>query len=288
MTKLLSCIKLMRPHQWIKNGFVFTGLLFGHAWTDSSLLINVLLVAAGFSLLSSSVYIINDVMDREVDRQHPKKKNRPIASGVVGVNEALFLGISLMLLSLFAVWQLVGNAAVLILLAYLIMNIAYSFGLKHVVILDVFIIAAGFMLRILAGTIGVEIEPSSWLLLTGMMVTLFLGFTKRRAEMDQQEGSKRKVLEHYDERMLDIMIAVTSAAVVMSYSLYTVSAETIARHGTSALIYTSPLILYGMFRYLYLLYIHKAGEDPAGELVRDKHILITILLWLASTVVILS
>ena len=288
MTKLLSCIKLMRPHQWIKNGFVFTGLLFGHAWTDSSLLINVLLVAAGFSLLSSSVYIINDVMDREVDRQHPKKKNRPIASGVVGVNEALFLGISLMLLSLFAVWQLVGNVAVLILLAYLIMNIAYSFGLKHVVILDVFIIAAGFMLRILAGTIGVEIEPSSWLLLTGMMVTLFLGFTKRRAEMDQQEGSKRKVLEHYDERMLDIMIAVTSAAVVMSYSLYTVSAETIARHGTSALIYTSPLILYGMFRYLYLLYIHKAGEDPAGELVRDKHILITILLWLASTVVILS
>lgn len=288
MNKLLALIKLMRPHQWVKNGFVFTGIIFSTAWTDLQLLTHVLIVAAGFSLLSSSIYIVNDIADREADRLHPRKMNRPIACGTVGVTEAWLYALFLMVLSLFLVWQLVGSAASFILLIYMVMNFAYSFGLKHVVILDVFLIAAGFMLRILAGTIGVAIEPSSWLLLTGMMVTLFLGFTKRRAEMGLIEGKKRKVLEHYDERMLDVMIAVTSAGVVIAYSLYTVSPDTIARHGTGALVYTSPLILYGMFRYLYLLYIQKGGEDPAAEVVKDKHILITVLLWLASTIIILA
>ena len=288
MNKFFAFVKLMRPHQWIKNGFVFTGLVFANAWADMNLLAQVLIVAAGFSLLSSSVYVFNDIVDREVDRLHPRKKHRPIASGAISVSQAWVFGAGLMLLSLLTTWLYVGSTVTYILLAYLVINLAYSFGLKHVVILDVFLIAAGFMLRILSGTLGVAIEPSSWLLLTGMMVTLFLGFTKRRAEMELADGKKRKVLEHYDERMLDVMIAATAAGVVLSYSLYTVSSETIAYHGTDALVYTSPLIMYGMFRYLYLLYIQKGGEDPAGEVIKDKHILFTVLLWLATTVMILA
>jgi 4-hydroxybenzoate polyprenyltransferase len=201
------------------------------------------------------------------------------------------LALILLSCSLLLVWSSAGGMALAVLLTYLVMNLGYSFGLKHVVILDVFLIAAGFMLRILAGTVGVGIEPSNWLLLTGMMITLFLGFTKRRAEMaivEGQEGEKRKVLEHYDERMLDVMIASSAAAVVIAYSLYTMSPDTIARHGTDKLILTTPLILYGMFRYLYLLYIHKAGEDPAGELLKDRHVLVTVLLWLVITLVVLA
>ena len=291
MKKLKAYLRLMRPHQWIKNGFVFTGLIFGHAWNDMALVTTVLLVTVAFSLLSSGIYIINDIADRVSDSQHPKKRNRPIASGAVKVPEAWVLALVLMAASLTLVWTSAGGMALAVLLSYLVMNLGYSFGLKHVVILDVFLIAAGFMLRILAGTIGVGIEPSNWLLLTGMMITLFLGFTKRRAEMaivEGQEGEKRKVLEHYDERMLDVMIASSAAAVVIAYSLYTMSPDTIARHGTDKLFLTTPLILYGMFRYLYLLYIHKAGEDPAGELLKDKHVLITVLLWLVITLMVLA
>jgi len=291
MKKLNAYLKLMRPHQWSKNGFVFTGLIFGHAWNDMNLVGTVVLVTAAFSLLSSSIYIINDIADRVSDSQHPKKRNRPIASGAVKVPEAWVLALALLTASLLLVWTSAGGMALAVLLTYLVMNLGYSFGLKHVVILDVFLIAAGFMLRILAGTVGVGIEPSNWLLLTGMMITLFLGFTKRRAEMaivEGQEGEKRKVLEHYDERMLDVMIASSAAAVVIAYSLYTMSPDTIARHGTDKLILTTPLILYGMFRYLYLLYIHKAGEDPAGELLKDRHVLITVVLWLVITLAVLA
>jgi 4-hydroxybenzoate polyprenyltransferase len=291
MKKLQAYLKLMRPHQWIKNGFVFTGLVFGHAWTDMALVTKVVLVAAAFSLLSSSIYVINDIADRVSDSQHPKKRRRPIASGAVKVPEAWVLAVILLSAALLLAWSSAGPMALGVLLTYLVMNLGYSFGLKHVVILDVFLIAAGFMLRILAGTIGVGIEPSNWLLMTGMMITLFLGFTKRRAEMaivEGSEGQKRKVLEHYDERMLDVMIASSAAAVVIAYSLYTMSPDTIARHGTDKLILTTPLILYGMFRYLYLLYIHKSGEDPAGELLSDKHILVTVLLWLGITLTVLA
>lgn len=291
MQKLKAYLKLMRPHQWIKNGFVFTGLLFSHAWNDGGLVVKVVAVAAAFSLISSGIYIINDIADRLSDSQHPKKRHRPIASGAVRPAEAWVLALMWIALALGLAWYSAGTKAAEVLFLYMIMNLAYSFGLKHVVILDVFIIATGFMLRILAGTVGVGIEPSNWLLLTGMMFTLFLGFSKRRAEMavlEGREGQKRKVLEHYDERMLDVMLASSSAAVVICYSLYTMSPETIARHGTDKLIVTTPLILYGLFRYLYLLYIHKAGEDHARELLRDRHLLVTVLLWLAMTLSILA
>lgn len=286
MTNVASLIRLMRPKQWVKNLFVFTGLLFSHAWGDVALVTKVLAAAAGFSLIASAIYIINDLADREADRRHPTKRHRPLASGTVGVRTALVLTAALAIGG--AVLGAFASLTVLWLLAaYAVINLAYSAGLKQVVILDVFIIAAGFMLRILAGTLGVGIPPSQWLLLTGLLITLFLGFAKRRAEWQAagEEGvSQRKVLEHYGPELLDHMITVTAAGVVMSYSLYTMSAETVARHGTANLIYTVPFVLYGIFRYIYLLHHRQRGEDPAGELLLDPHLAITFSAWLVTTI----
>jgi len=290
MKTFLAYIKLMRPHQWVKNSFVFTGLIFSGAWSDVELWTKVLLVAAAFSLLSSSIYIINDIADRDSDRLHPRKAKRPIAAGIVPVAQASMLAALLMSVSLLLVFWYVSEAALWVLAIYLLNNLAYSFRLKHVVILDVFMIAAGFMLRILSGTIGVGIAPSSWLLLTGMMVTLFLGFTKRRAEIGNVVGDEtlqRRVLGDYTPVMLDLMIGVTAASTVMAYSLYTVSPHAISLHGSGDLIYTTPFILYGMFRYLYVLYTSRRAEDPSADLFRDPHILVTGLLWLTTVMAIL-
>lgn len=285
MNRPLDLLRLMRPHQWLKNGFVFTGLLFGHAWHNFLLTQEVIAAALAFSLASSTVYVINDIADRERDRHHPKKRNRPLASGAVSVQMASVLAATLAL-SAFALSQWASPAVLVIIAAYTAMNLAYSFALKHVVILDVFIIAAGFMLRILAGTVGVGIPPSQWLLLCGLMITLFLGFAKRRAELIALSGTEeqhRKVLEHYTPSLLDKMIGITASAVIMSYSLYTMSPDTVRIQGTSNLIYTVPFVVYGMFRYIYLLHSRHGGGDPSRDLLRDPHLLLAIGGWLGAT-----
>lgn len=290
MAGIAPYLKLLRPYQWVKSGFVFVGLLFGHAWNDALLIGDVLLVAAAFSLVASAVYVLNDVMDRERDREHPEKCKRPLASGAIGVTQALLLGGACISAAL-ALAASVSLAAVAIIVGYAVLNIAYSLGLKHVVVLDVFIISAGFMLRILAGTLGVDIEPSHWLLLCGMMITLFLGFAKRYAEIAALEGgagSHRKVLDDYDPAVLDQMIGISAAGTIVSYSLYTVSAETVAMHGTSALIYTVPFVVYGIFRYLFLLHRRGGGGDPSAALLRDRHLAGAFLGWLISVLALLA
>ncbi len=275
-------IRLMRPHQWLKNGFVFVGLLFGHAWNDPEKVTQALAAFAAFCLLASGIYVINDLIDREQDRVHPKKKSRPLAAGTVSVHAALFLAASCFIGGS-AVALLWAGSAPWIFAAYVIMNIGYSFGLKHVVILDVFIIAAGFMLRILAGTLGIGIAPSHWLLLCGLMLTLFLGFAKRRAELNAllaESAGHRRVLEHYTEGMLDQFITIAAAGTVISYALYTVSAETVALHGTRGLIATVPFVLYGMLRYLWRLHRAGGGGDPARELLTDPHLWAATAGWL--------
>lgn len=278
-------LRLIRPHQWLKNSFVFVGLFFGHAWEDIPLVIQVITMAVAFSLLSSAVYIINDLVDRESDRAHPTKRHRPLAAGTVSVRMAIGLAVALVAISLgLGLW--VSRAALLVLLSYGIMNLAYSFGLKHVVLLDVFIIAAGFLLRILAGTVGVGIPPSQWLVLCSLMLTLFLGFAKRRAEiMSLQEGGAdhRRVLAHYSPVLLDKMITVTAACVLMSYGLYTMSPETIHIHQTDNLIYTLPFVMYAIFRYIFLLHHRGKGGEPSRELMRDSHILASVMGWAALT-----
>ena len=275
----------MRPHQWLKNSFVFTGLLFGHAWHNTHLLYQVILAAGAFSLMSSAVYIVNDMVDCEQDRLHPVKCLRPLAAQQLGMPVA---GLFALLLAacalLLAGW--VGRAVLLIVALYAVMNLAYSLRLKHVVILDVFIIAAGFMLRILAGTLGVGIPPSQWLLLCGLMITLFLGFAKRRAEIIALTASKtahRRVLAQYSPVLLDKMIGITAAGVIMSYSLYTMSADTVRTHGTTNLIYTVPLVMYGVFRYIYLLHQQRGGSDPSRDVVRDPHLLGVVIIWGCAT-----
>ncbi len=278
-------LRLLRPHQWLKNGFVFVGLLFGHAWNDVATVQTVVLAALAFCLVSSAIYVVNDLADREADRLHPHKKFRPLAAGTVTAGQGMVLGL-LCAVAGFALAWAASPTVLLIVALYGALNLLYSWRLKHVVILDVFIIAAGFMLRILAGTVGVGIPPSSWLLLTGLMVTLFLGFAKRRSELAVMEHSDvpaRKVLQNYSLPMLDLMIGVCATGVVMAYSLYTMSADTIAAHRTGDLLYTVPFVLYGLFRYLHLTFSTDAGEDPARDLLRDPHLLLTVLGWAALT-----
>jgi 4-hydroxybenzoate polyprenyltransferase len=290
INNVITLLRLMRPHQWVKNTFVLTGLLFGHAWHSPNLVLHALMAFVAFCLISSTIYIINDIVDLEQDKLHPSKRKRPLPAGKISIGSALrlaiVLGVSGLLLGYFA-----SVTVAVILLLYTMMNIAYSYKLKHIVILDVFIIATGFMLRILAGTLGLGIPPSQWLLLCGLMLTLFLGFSKRRAEiitLSDDKSSQRKVLEEYSPILLDNMIGITAAGLIMSYSLYTMNAETILIQGTPNLIYTVPFVIYGVFRYIYLLHHENRGTDTAKDLARDPHMLIAVTAWLLTTLLLIA
>ncbi len=277
-------LKLLRPHQWVKSGFVLVGLLFGHAWHDVQLVRQVLLAVAAFSLAASTIYVLNDLADRDQDRLHPEKRHRPLASGAVNVLQALLLAGACLFAALMLA-HAASPAVLAIVVGYLLLNVGYTLGLKHVALLDVFIISAGFMLRILAGTLGVGIVPSHWLLLCGLMITLFLGFAKRHAEiaaMAGRGGSHRQVLDDYDAALLDKLIGISAAGAIINYSLYTVSPETVAMHGTTHLIYTVPFVVYGIFRYLFLLHRRGGGGDPAAALLRDPHLIVASAGWLAT------
>ena len=285
-------IKLLRPHQYIKNGFVLLGPLFAYQWSAQTLT-EAALAFFAFCCMASAVYILNDIMDINADREHPIKQHRPLPSGQVSLSMA-----KLLLLCMFTGSALLSLAVslwvTLFVLIYFVINILYSWQLKHVVILDVFIISAGFMLRILAGTVGLGIAPSVWLLLCGSMVTLFLGFSKRRAELLMLENSgdssklTRKVLNDYSPAMLEQFISVTAACTILSFGLYTMSPQTIALHGTEDLIYTLPFVIYGIFRYLFLLHHKAKGNDTAKDLLTDWHLLLTVLTWVAATLWVLA
>lgn len=285
MKTLSHLWRLMRPHQWLKNSFVFTGLLFGHAWQDAHLVTQVAFAALAFSLMSSAVYIINDMVDCEQDKLHPVKRRRPLAANQINMTTAAVFA-ALLSISGVLLASSVSHAVLVIVALYALINLAYSLRLKHIVILDVFIIAAGFMLRILAGTLGIGIPPSQWLLLCGLMITLFLGFAKRRAEiiaLSDTRSAHRRVLVHYSAVLLDKMIVITASGVIMSYSLYTMSPETIHTHGTSNLIYTLPFVMYGVFRYIFMLHQRRGGGDPSRDIMHDPHMLLAVLAWGATT-----
>ncbi len=272
----LALIKLLRPHQWLKNSFVLAGLLFSQLWSDSVFIERVLLAFAAFCCASSLVYVFNDWQDRKQDALHPSKKHRPFASGAVSGPAGLALAV---LLLAGAYGFALGNRILLAVLAiYVLMNVAYSLRLKHVPVVDVFIIASGFMLRLLAGTVAVGIAPSHWLLLTGMFLALFLGFAKRRAESFQPLASQRQVLSFYTPALLDTFIAMAMTTTVLTYCLFAISAESQSRHG-GRLIYTAPLVIFGMLRFTYQVH-HGRGEDVARDLLRDPWIVVTGVCWL--------
>ncbi len=260
------------------------GVLFANVWRQPEMLKQVLIVAVAFSLTASGVYIFNDLLDRDQDLAHPKKKLRPLAARTISSSAAMVL-LALLWIGGLALGAFIGWRVLLILLVYVLINIAYSLGLKHVVVLDVFVIAAGFMLRILAGTVGIGIPPSQWLLLCGLMIALFLGFSKRRAELyaSAEDRTHRRVLNNYQPVILDKMIVITATCVILTYSLYTMNPITIQTHKTDALIYTVPFVMYGIFRYMYSLHNQSGGTEPSREIFRDPHVLLSIVGWLVVT-----
>jgi 4-hydroxybenzoate polyprenyltransferase len=274
-------LQLLRPHQWVKNAFVLVGLIFGHAYREPAMIAAALAATGAFCLASGAVYAFNDARDAAQDRGHPDKRSRPVARGAMTPGEAAgFSALTAVMALALAAWT--GWRVAAIVAAYLALSAAYTLGLKRVPVLDVVVIAAGFMLRLLAGTAGIGIEPSNWLLACGFLLTLFLGFAKRRAEIGRLAGGAgqhRAVLEDYTIGFLDKAIAVCAAAMVAAYAWYTLAADTALLHGTGSLILTVPWVLLGTLRYLYRLRLRGGGGDPAEELLRDPLLAASVAGW---------
>lgn len=294
MTKgIRDLIQLLRPQQYVKNSFVLLGLLFNGDWSREIVLLAVMAFCS-FCLTSSAVYVFNDVLDVNADREHPTKRNRPLARQAISLSTARMTSFGLALGGALLASQ-ISATAVGIIVAYLCINVGYSFSWKHVVILDVFVIAMGFMLRIFMGTTGLGISPSHWLLLCGFMLTLFLGFAKRRAELLvlEQAGitdrqTMRKVLDDYTPKLIEQFLGITAACAIISYSLYTVNPDTVERFGTDALIYSVPLVVYGVFRYVFIVYQRGLGNDTSRDLLSDRHLLVTVACWVSLVVYLVS
>jgi len=286
---LKALLLTLRPEQWIKNLLVFAGVMFGGRLLDVSSLWAAITTFAVFCALSSAVYIFNDIADREADRQHPLKSSRPIAAGDLSPAAAAFAGAGLAGAAL-AVATILTPRLGLVAAAYLVLLLLYSAALKHFVIVDVLVIAGGFVLRAVAGAVAVAVPISHWLLVCTTLLALFLALSKRRHELTLLgEGAvgHRRILEEYSPYLLDQMIAVVTASTLVAYTLYTTDAETAARLGTTRLGLTVPFVLYGIFRYLYLVHQKRGGGSPSTMLVTDRPLLACVALWAASVAVIL-
>lgn len=278
-----------RPKQWIKNFFILAPLIFSQNLFDTPLLIKSAIAFAAFCLLSSSLYILNDIRDLDEDKHHPVKSKRPLAAGEITKTQA-WLAFALLLTVSAVVSVLFLNRNFMVaLLIYVILQFSYSFGLKHVVILDVFIIAAGFIIRVIAGGFAINVHISHWLLICTLLLALFLALSKRRHEMvllGKEAVNHRPILEEYSLYLLDQMIAVVTASTIIAYCLYTISEGTVTRFGTYELIYTVPFVLYGIFRYLYLIHRKSEGGSPETLILKDKPLLFDVFLWVVTVVVI--
>jgi 4-hydroxybenzoate polyprenyltransferase len=261
--------------------FVLAALVFGRQLSDRTAVVHALLALLAFCCASSTVYLINDLRDREEDRRHPLKRLRPIAAGTLSVPAAVAAAVLLAVAAL-ALGVDLGVPFLLVLVSYLILNILYTTWLKHMVILDVMSISLGFVLRVVAGAQATHVEVSRWLFLCTIFLALFLAFSKRRHEITLLAGAaaeQRRVLDHYSPAFLDQMINVVTASSVVAYALYCVAPETVEKYHTQDLIYTIPLVLYGIFRYLYLMYQSPGERNPTEAILRDPPFLINMVLW---------
>jgi 4-hydroxybenzoate polyprenyltransferase len=274
-------VESLRPRQWTKNLLVFAGLIFSQHLLDPGLFGRALATFAIFCLLSGGTYLVNDVVDAERDRTHPRKRLRPVASGRVPARLAWAVGALLIVGACAAGFALSARLG-LVAAAYALLLAAYSGGLKHVVILDTLVIASGFVLRALAGVVAIDAEFSHWLLLCTILLALFLTLGKRRHELLALEAGgvdHRPILFEYSPQLLDQMIAVVTASTLMAYALYTMAPETQAKLGTTHMPLTIPFVLYGLFRYLYLLYRRDLGGDPSEHLLTDRGLFIAVACW---------
>ena len=271
----------MRPWDWVKNAFLFSALFFSKNLLNPELLVKTLIAFGLFCLTTGGVYIINDILDRNQDKKHPQKSMRPIASGALPIALAAPSAVGLLIFALCGAFLLKLPFG-LVLSVYVILTLGYSKWFKHMVILDVFSIAAGFVLRVVAGAVVIDVVMSHWLLICTMLLSLFLGFSKRRNEivnLADQTNLHRRVLAEYNPLFLDMMIGISTSATVIGYILYTVSTETIQNFNTDRLILSVPFVLYGIFRYLYLVYHKNLGAAPGQTLLTDRPLLTNIALW---------
>ena len=271
----------MRPKQWTKNLFVLSPLLFSRHLFDMPTLLHAVEGFFCFSFLASSIYLLNDLVDAKKDREHPVKRFRPIASGELGRGTA-FAAVSVLLSATLLASYAINVYFFLIVCGYLVLNVVYSFWLKETVIIDVMSIASSFVLRILGGAFPITVPVSEWLLICTSLLALFLGFSKRRHEITLLENNAsvhRPVLLEYNTYFLDQMISLVTASTLICYILYTVSDDTVLKFGSKNLLWTVPFVLYGLFRYLYLVHQKKTGGDPTAELLTDRPLLANVFFW---------
>lgn len=279
----MNLLKAMRPKQWSKNVLLFAGLLFAMRFTDPLSVGRALAGFALFSMFSSCVYLINDVRDREKDKLNPRTARRPIASGALKPATAVGTVAVILPITFVLSWLLAPGFAVIGAI-YMAKDFAYSFGLKHVVILDVFLLAAGFTLRALAGGVAIDVPISPWLYMVTSLGALFLALNKRKHELlllGEDASSHRKVLDEYSPALIEEMLAVITASTLMSYALYTFTATNLpkALQDNHLMMLTIPFVLYGIFRYLYLVYQKNEGSSPEEVLLRDRPLLLCVVLW---------
>lgn len=281
MMKIKAIIKTMRPAQWLKNTFVFAPLFFSGNLLDGVKELLGITCFLMFCSASSAMYFLNDILDRDRDRVHPRKKNRPIASGELSIREASLIMIFLAIISFVLAGMLSGQVA-FILLIYVIMNTAYSFFLKHIVIADVFCIATGFVLRVIAGAMAIDVKPSPWIVMATFLLALFLALAKRRQEtvrLINDSTQHRPVLEEYSSRLLDELISVVTPVVLITYLMYTLDHDTQARFHSEHLYITGVPVVFGIFRYLYLIHRKVEDGDPTQLVLRDKVLLLSVIGW---------
>ncbi|MBN1878516.1 decaprenyl-phosphate phosphoribosyltransferase [bacterium] len=288
-TVLKALIETMRPKQWIKNLLVFAGVLFSLKFFDLAYLLRSIAAFFIFSAISGSVYIMNDLMDYKRDLAHPEKCSRPIPSGRLSRSNAVIALVILAIVSFSIAFRLSISFG-LVASGYFVMNIAYSWKLKHVVIIDVMIIALGFVLRAVAGSVVIHVDFSHWLLMCTMLLALFLAICKRRHELyliKEQAGNHRAVLDHYTPALIDQMTSVVTASALVTYALYTISPEVTGKLGTNKLIYTFPFVLFAIFRYLYLVISRNQGGSPEKVFLQDKAMIVDMALWILTVFIIL-
>lgn len=281
-SNILLYLTILRPYQWVKNVLVFSGLIFSTSLFNRHV-IGVSLAAFGiFCITSSGIYILNDLRDVKLDKMHSAKMNRAIASGKVPKVSAVI--IMLILLSIATIFSYrLDKSFFLVIISYMGLNIAYSFGLKNVVILDAFIVATGFLLRAFAGCVVIHVDVTPWLFICTLSLALLISFGKRRNEMNvlkTDAKDHRETLQLYNVQLLDIILTISSATAIGTYSLYTMAEETVLRFGNQRLIITTPFVMYGVFRYLYLIYAQNKGGDPTRLLVEDIPTMINGVLWM--------
>ncbi len=279
-------LRLLRPHQWVKNGFVLAPLIFAGKLLHVPSLILGFSAFTVFCIISSGVYAFNDIFDREQDRKHPTKRNRPVAVGEIAVFTATVFGAGLLVTGILGA-ILIGKTFLLWVVFYLLLQFGYNVAFRNIVILDILSIGMGFVIRAVAGSHAIGVVISPWLILCSLLIALFLGFAKRRQELVFLGGAAteyRSILKEYSVPLLDQLIGIVTAATIVSYAIYTLTPEVTQRLGSRYMILTLPFVLYGIFRYLYLVHVHEKGGSPTKDLLTDMPLLLSVLLWTLTSV----